>query len=96
MSTLEMARIRELSFLYVGGVAKDDIGPMNVGQQKTDKATQYYQETTWETSQRLTCQRRSSHYSHCGEHVSPGKLNNPVPTVKTHIVLDDGLDREDE
>ena len=34
--------------------------------------------------------------SHCGEHVSPGKLNNPVPTVKNHTVLDDGIDLEDE
>ena len=34
--------------------------------------------------------------SHCGEHVSPGKLNNPVPTVKNHTVLDDEIDLEDE
>ena len=34
--------------------------------------------------------------SHCGEHVSPEKLNNPVPTVKSHTGLDDGLYLEDE
>ena len=38
--SLGMARIGRLSLqVYVGGVAKADIGPMNVGQQKTDKAT---------------------------------------------------------
>ena len=40
MSSLGMKRIGGLSLLvYVGGVTKADIGPMNVGQQKTDKAT---------------------------------------------------------
>ena len=34
--------------------------------------------------------------SHCGEHVSPGKLNNPVPTVKNNTLLDDRIDLEDE
>ena len=34
--------------------------------------------------------------SHCGEHVLPGKLDNPVSTVKNHTVLDDGLDLENE
>ena len=36
----------ELSLqVYVGGVAKADITVMNVGQQETDKATQYHQQT---------------------------------------------------
>ena len=31
------------------------------------------------------------------ENISPpGKLKNPVPTVKNHTVLDDGIDLEDE
>ncbi|XP_041911227.1 uncharacterized protein LOC121677222 [Arvicola amphibius] len=32
---------------------------------------------------------------HCEKHVSPGKLN-PVPTVKNHTLLDDGIEMEDE
>ena len=31
--------------------------------------------------------------SHCGGHVSPGKLKNPEPSVKDHTVLDDGTNR---
>ena len=34
--------------------------------------------------------------SHCGGHVSPGKSKNSVPAVKNHIVLDSGLNVEDE
>ena len=40
--------------------------------------------------------------SHCGGHVSPGKLKNSVPAVKkqkkqkNHTVLDSGLNVEDE
>ena len=34
--------------------------------------------------------------SHCGEHVSPGKLKNPVPTVKNHTGLDDGIGVKDK
>ena len=34
--------------------------------------------------------------SHCGEHVSPGKFKNSVPTEKNHTVLDDGIDLEDK
>ena len=38
MSPLRMARLDGLNHLeYVGDVAKTDIGPMNVDQQKTDK-----------------------------------------------------------
>ena len=40
MSALGMKRVGGLSLLvYVGGVAKADIGPMNIGRQETDKAT---------------------------------------------------------
>ena len=40
MSPLGMARIGGLNLLkFIGGVAKANIGPMNVDQQKTDKAT---------------------------------------------------------
>ena len=46
MSPLGMAKIDCLNLLYyVGDVAKGDIGPINVDQQKTGKATQYIQET---------------------------------------------------
>ena len=39
MSPLGMAKIEGLKFLnYVGDVAKADIGPMNIDEQKTDKA----------------------------------------------------------
>ena len=34
--------------------------------------------------------------SHCREQVSPGKLNNPVPTVRNHTVLDNETEIEDE
>ena len=34
--------------------------------------------------------------SHCGGHVSPGKLKNPEPSVKDHTVLDDGINMEDK
>ena len=48
MSPLRMGRIGELSLqVYVGGATKAHIHPMNVGQQKTDKATWYHQETPW-------------------------------------------------
>ena len=41
-----MAKIECLNLMnYVGDVAKGDIGPTNVDQQKTVKATQYIQET---------------------------------------------------
>ena len=40
MSSLGMAGIGGLSLqVYIGSVAKADIEPMNVGQQKIDKAT---------------------------------------------------------
>lgn len=40
MLPLETARIDALHLLvYVGGMAKAEIGPMNVYQQKKDKAT---------------------------------------------------------
>ena len=53
MSPLGMAGIGGLSLLvYVGGVAKADIGLMNVGQQETDKATQYHWETPLGASHR--------------------------------------------
>ena len=46
ISPLGMARIGRLSLqVYVEGVTKVNIGPMNADQQKTDKATQH-----WETS----------------------------------------------
>ena len=38
-----MARVGELMLLY--DAAKVNIGPMNVSQQKTDKATQYHHES---------------------------------------------------
>ena len=39
MSSLEMAKIGDLRVqVYVDGVAKTDIGPINADQQKTDKA----------------------------------------------------------
>ena len=39
MTLLEMTEIGGLSLqAYAGGVAKADIGPMNLGQQKIDKA----------------------------------------------------------
>ena len=34
--------------------------------------------------------------SQCGKHVSPEKLNKPMPTVRKHVVLDDGINMEDE
>ena len=41
-----MVKIGGLSLqVYVEGVAKADIGPMNADQQQTDKATQYHRET---------------------------------------------------
>ena len=33
---------------------------------------------------------------HYGGHTSPGKLENPVPVVKIHTALDDGINMEDE
>ena len=41
-----MARIEGLSLqVYVEGVAKTDIGPINADQENTQKATQYHCET---------------------------------------------------
>ena len=70
MSPLGMARIGSLSLLEYVGVAKVNIGLMNVDQQKRDKATQYHQKTPWEAS----VKHGSAIPSHCGEHVSPGKF----------------------
>ena len=40
-----MARIGDLSLqVHVGGVVKDNIGPMNADQQQKDKATRYHRE----------------------------------------------------
>ena len=45
MSPLGMTKIEGLNLLdYVEDVAKADIGPMNVDQQKIDKATRYHWE----------------------------------------------------
>ena len=46
ISPVEMARIGGLSLqVYIEGMAKAGIGPMNAGQQKIDKAFRYHQET---------------------------------------------------
>ena len=46
MSLLGMAKIEYFNLLnYVENVANAYFGPMNVDQQNTDKATQYYWET---------------------------------------------------
>ena len=34
--------------------------------------------------------------SYCGERILPEKFKNPVPVVKTHTGLDDGMEVEDE
>ena len=57
-----MIKIEVLNLLdYVEDVAKASIGPMNVDQQKTDKATQHHQETPMATSHRPPCQMWSTH-----------------------------------
>ena len=92
-----MARIGGLSLLvYVGRVAKAEIGLLHVGRQEKDKATQYYQETPWGPLEGLNVKQGPVIPSHHGENVSSRKLNNPVPTLKKHPVLDDGIDLENE
>ena len=52
MPLLEIPGIGGLSLqAYVGGVAKADIGQMNVDQQEIDKATHYHWEAQWVLSQ---------------------------------------------
>ena len=84
MSPLGMAEREGLDLLdFVKDVAKANIGPMNVDQQKIDKASQYYWETPWEASRSPPQVKHDPVIpSHCGGHVTPGKLKNPLPAVK--------------
>ena len=47
MSLLGIVRLGVLSLLVYVGVSKADIGLIKVGQQQTDMAIQYHQETPW-------------------------------------------------
>ena len=84
MSPLGMAKIGGFSLqVYVGGVAKANIGTMNEGKQKTEKFTiRKLHEGPF------TGPPHDKHglviASYSGEHFSPGKLKKPVPTIKNH------------
>lgn len=87
-----MTRLSGLSLPgYVGHVANVDIGPINVDQQKTDKATQYHWKTSWGTFHRPLCQTWSSHSQLLWRTCFTRKSKNSLPTVKkkNHAVLDD-------
>ena len=76
MCLLGMAEIGGLSLqVYVGGVAKVDIQPMNIGQRQIDKATRYHQKMPWGrplTGPHDECGTVTPSY--CGVPVLPGKL----------------------
>ena len=96
---MEKAKIEGLNLLdYVEDVAKANTGPMNADQQKTDKATQYHQETPWRTSHRSPNIMWSSHSQSLWRTCLNRKIKKSVACCKKkkHAVMDDGINMEDK
>lgn len=93
-----MTKIGGFSLLVnIGGVAKADIGPINAGRHKTDKAIWYSGKLLVAGLSQAPISNKFLSIQSCREHVSPGKLNNPVQIVKkNHTVVYDGINMEDK
>ena len=79
-----MAKIGGLNLrVYVRGVAKADIESINVGQQETDKTSQYHQKTPWGGLSQAPLMNVVQTFPVTVENVSHQKnFKNPVPTEK--------------
>ena len=79
-----------------GDVEKADIGQMNVDQQEIDKVTRYHQETQWGPLAGPHGECGPVISSYCGKHVLSGKLEGPIPAVKSNNGLNDEINVENE
>ena len=69
---------------YAEDAAKMDIEPMVVDQKEINMATHYLGKLLGELLTGPQVKSGSVIPSHCGGHASPGKLENPIPVIKSY------------